>query len=118
MLSETLAQYSALMVMKHMYGPDMIRKFLKYELDSYLRGPRRRRVEEQPLERVEDQPYIHYRKGSLVMYRLQDEIGEDAVNRALRQLLARLRLQGPALSRPRSTWWRTSAPRRRPTSSS
>ena len=27
---------------------------------------------------VENQPYIHYRKGSLVMYALRDEIGEDA----------------------------------------
>jgi aminopeptidase N len=87
MLDETLAQYSALMVMKHMYGPDMIRKFLKYELDSYLRARGGEALEELPLERVENQPYIHYRKGSLVMYRLQDEIGEDAVNRALRKLL-------------------------------
>ena len=38
MLDETLAQYSALMVMKHKYGADKMRKFLKYELDSYLRG--------------------------------------------------------------------------------
>ena len=38
-------------------------------------------AEELPLEKVEmDQGYIHYRKGSLVMYRLADEIGEDAVN--------------------------------------
>ena len=37
MTSETLAQYSALMVMKHLYGPDKIRRFLKYELDNYLR---------------------------------------------------------------------------------
>jgi aminopeptidase N len=87
MLDETLAQYSALMVMKHMYGPDMIRKFLKYELDSYLRARGSEALEELPLERVENQQYIHYRKGSLVMYRLQDEIGEDAVNRALRKFL-------------------------------
>ncbi len=87
MIVETLAQYSALMVMKHMYGPDMIRKFLKYELDSYLKARGGDPAEEQPLERVENQPYIHYRKGSLVMYRLQDEIGEDAVNRALRKFL-------------------------------
>ncbi len=87
MLVETLAQYSALMVMKHMYGPDMIRKFLKYELDSYLKARGGDPAQEQPLERVENQPYIHYRKGSLVMYRLQDEIGEDAVNRALRKFL-------------------------------
>ena len=87
MLDETLAQYSALMVMKHMYGPDMIRKFLKYELDSYLKARGGDPADEQPLERVENQQYIHYRKGSLVMYRLQDEIGEAAVNRALRKFL-------------------------------
>lgn len=86
-LDETLAQYSALMVMKHMYGPDMIRKFLKYELDSYLRARGGDVAEEQPLARVENQQYIHYRKGSLVMYLLQDQIGEEAVNRALRKLL-------------------------------
>jgi aminopeptidase N len=95
LLSETLAQYSALMVMKHMYGPDMIRRFLKYELDRYLRARGGDPLPEQPLEQVEDQGYIHYRKGSLVMYRLQDEIGEDAVNRALRRLLAQYAFKGP-----------------------
>jgi aminopeptidase N len=83
-----MAQYSALMVMKHMYGPDMIRKFLKYELDSYLKARGGEVIEELPLERVENQGYIHYRKGSLVMYRLQDEIGEANVNAALRKFLA------------------------------
>eukprot|EP01041_Mallomonas_annulata_P020640 gene20640-40477_t len=37
-LSETLAQYSALIVMEKTYGPDGIRKFLKQELDGYLRS--------------------------------------------------------------------------------
>ena len=88
LLVETLAQYTALMNMKHMYGPDQIRKFLHYELDRYLRDRGGESVEELPLKRVENQAYIHYRKGSLVMYRLQDEIGEAAVNRALRKLIA------------------------------
>ena len=88
LLVETLAQYTALMNMKHLYGPDQIRKFLHYELDRYLRDRGGESVEELPLARVENQPYVHYRKGSLVMYRLQDEIGEAAVNRALRRLLA------------------------------
>ena len=35
---ETMAQYSALMVMEEEYGPELMRKFLKYELDRYLRG--------------------------------------------------------------------------------
>ena len=94
MLAETFAQYSALMVMKHTYGPDMIRKFLKYELDNYLRSRGGEAVEEMPLDQVENQPYIYYRKGSLVMYRLQDEIGEAAVNRALRKLIAAYAFKG------------------------
>lgn len=93
-LSETLAQYSALMVMKHHYGEDMIRKFLKFELDSYLRNRGGQVLEEQPLAKVEDQDYIHYRKGSLVMYRLAEEMGEDAVNRALRRLLQQYAFKG------------------------
>jgi aminopeptidase N len=94
MLVETLAQYSALMAMEKLYGPDQIRKFLKYELDSYLRSRGTEALEEMPLERVENQPYIHYRKGALVMYRLKDEIGEDAVNRALRTLLKNYAFKG------------------------
>jgi aminopeptidase N len=83
MLSESLAQYSALMVMEHEYGREKMRKFLKYELDRYLRDRVGELVEELPLMRVEDQPYIHYQKGSLVFYRLRDEIGEENLNRAL-----------------------------------
>jgi ABC-2 type transport system permease protein len=81
--SETLAQYSALMVMKKIYGPDKIRRFLKFELDAYLGGRKGEALEELPLYRVENQGYIHYRKGALVMYLLQERLGEDAVNRAL-----------------------------------
>ncbi|MFC4442305.1 ABC transporter permease/M1 family aminopeptidase [Caulobacter henricii] len=94
MLSETFAQYSALMVMKRTYGESQIRKFLKFELDSYLRARGGDPLEEQPLYKVEAQPYIYYRKGSLVMYRLQSEIGEAAVNRALRRLIAQYGFKG------------------------
>jgi hypothetical protein len=99
LMSETLAQYSALMVMKHLYGPDKIRRFLKYELDNYLSGRKTEAVEELPLERVEDQQYIHYRKGSGVMYLLQQRLGEDAVDRALARFLAEWRFKGPPYPR-------------------
>jgi ABC-type transport system involved in multi-copper enzyme maturation permease subunit len=92
--SETLAQYSALMVMKKMYGPDKIRRFLKYELDGYLSNRKGEVVEELPLVRVENQGYIHYRKGAVVMYLLQERIGEDAVNRALARFVAKYRFKG------------------------
>jgi ABC-type transport system involved in multi-copper enzyme maturation permease subunit len=98
---ETMAQYSALMVMKRLYGPDKIRRFLKYELDDYLRGRRGEAVEELPLNRVENQAYIHYNKGSLALYLLQDRLGEDRVNRMLVGLLDRYRFRGRPY--PRST---------------
>ena len=87
MLVESLAQYSALMVMEKEYGREHMRKFFKYELDAYLRSRRGEQIEELPLFRVENQPYIHYRKGSLVFYRLREEIGEAALNRALQRFL-------------------------------
>lgn len=93
-LSETLAQYSALIVMEKTYGADGIRKFLKYELDRYLRSRGGEVVEELPLVRVENQPYIHYRKGSLVMYLLRDRMGEAKVNAALRRLLQQYAFKG------------------------
>lgn len=85
MLSESMSQYSALMVMKHAFSPETIERYLKYELDSYLRGRTAERKKEQPLELVEGQGYIHYRKASLVFFALQDYIGEDSVNAAFRR---------------------------------
>ncbi len=92
--SETLAQYSALMVMKKLYGPDKIRRFLKYELDQYLAGRKGDAIEELPLVRVEDQGYIHYRKGAVVMYLLQERLGEAAVNRALARFIQTWKFKG------------------------
>ncbi len=87
-LSETLAQYSALMVMEKEYGRDAMRKFLQYEMDGYLRARGRELLKERPLLQVEaNQGYIHYNKGAVVMYYLKEMIGEEAVNRALRKLL-------------------------------
>jgi ABC-2 type transport system permease protein len=87
MLTESFAQYSAMLVMERMKGPDSLRKFLKYELDAYLRARGTEAVEETPLNRVEERPYIHYRKGSVAMWFLADQLGEDTVNRAMRRLI-------------------------------
>lgn len=87
-LSESLAQYSALMVMEKEYGREKMRRFLKYELDRYLSERGGEIIEEQPLYRVENQQYIHYRKGSMAFYRLREEMGETALNRALSKFIA------------------------------
>lgn len=86
-LSESLSQYSALMVMKNKYGETRLRKFLTYELDRYLRGRAAERIEEMPMLRSENQQYIHYQKGSVVMMALVNKLGEAKLNQALQALL-------------------------------
>lgn len=95
MLVETFAQWSALMVMEHEYGRDQMRKFLKYEMDRYLRGRGQERLKELPLARCEGQNYIHYNKGSVAMYYLKEMITEDSVNAALRDFLGKYRYAEP-----------------------
>nr|UXE44641.1 hypothetical protein Hi04_10k_c2877_00009 [uncultured bacterium] len=95
MLSESMAQYSALMVMKHKYGKERMRRFLKLELDGYLRGRAFEKKKELPLAQNENQQYIHYQKGSVAMYALQDFIGEERVNRALHKTIERWKFKGP-----------------------
>jgi len=93
---ETLAQYTALMVMKDRHGDRSMSKFLRYELENYLRGRAQERNEEEPLYKVdENQGYIHYGKGALVMYALQDYIGENNVNKGLAEFIKAYAFNGP-----------------------
>jgi len=91
MMSESLAEYSALKVMEKKYGEDMLRKDLRYELDRYLRGRAGETRREPPLVLVQREPYVWYQKGALVMFALADYIGEDKVNLALRNFLEKNR---------------------------
>ncbi|MFT4676821.1 MAG: ABC-2 type transport system permease protein [Candidatus Azotimanducaceae bacterium] len=95
MIVETLAQYSALMVMEQKYGADHMQRFLSFELDSYLQGRGSEVIEELPLYRVENQAYVHYRKGSVVFYALRDLIGEAAINEALATFIEQYAFKGP-----------------------
>ncbi|MCP4867018.1 MAG: hypothetical protein CBB67_022550 [Alteromonadaceae bacterium TMED7] len=92
-LSESLSQYSAIMVLQKRYGENMIRKFLTYELDRYLRGRSSELLEEMPFMRSENQQYIHYRKGSVVMMSILDRLGEERLNAALEQLMSDFRFK-------------------------
>jgi len=91
MMSETLAEYSALMVMQHRYGRDNMHRFLRHELDQYLRGRGTEVRHEPPLALVQREPYVWYQKGGQIMYTLADYIGEDKVNLALHNFLMRYR---------------------------
>ena len=94
-LTETLSQYSALMIMEQEYGQDVMQRFLRYELDNYLNSRGGELIEELPLLLVENQPYIHYRKGSVVLYALKDYLGEEVVNSVLKDFIKDWGFQGP-----------------------
>lgn len=87
MLTESLAEYSALMVLEREFGREKTRHILRFDLDQYLAGRSKELIEELPLARVEGQVYLQYRKGSKVFYRLREEMGEAALNRALKRFL-------------------------------
>jgi len=91
MMSESLAEYSALRIAQHKYGDDQMHKFLKHELDGYLRGRAGESRKEPPIVLVQREAYVWYQKGSLVMYGLADFIGEDKVNLALHNFLMQYR---------------------------
>jgi len=91
MMSETLAQYSAYMVMQQKYGKDYMHKVLRHFLDRYLRGRAGEVRHEPPLSLVQRESYVWYEKGGQVMYTLADYIGEDKVDLALQNFLIEYR---------------------------
>lgn len=86
-LTESLAKYSEIVALEKAYGREQVRQLLTYELDLYLAGRTGQIGEEPPLVRADNQSYLYYRKGSLVMNALKDLLGEPAVDTALRNLL-------------------------------
>ena len=93
-LSESLANYSAMMVNEKTYGLASARRVYEFQMQRYLTG-RARVGREVPLLEVEDQPYIAYRKGAVAMYTLRERIGEARVNAALRRYVEKYRGAGP-----------------------
>lgn len=86
-LTETLAKYAETRMLEKKYGKIGLNKYLLPELNFYLVLKGYSGEKEQPLALVEDQNYVAYQKGGLVMNALNDLIGEEKVNRALQNLL-------------------------------
>ncbi len=95
LIAESLSQYAAMVILEKMYGPQAVRHFLKFHLDRYLQRRGNESVREMPLERVENQAYIHYSKASLALYNLKDQVGQKVVDRALRSFLEKNTFRGP-----------------------
>ncbi len=100
-LSESFAEYTSLMMLKHRMGKEKVSDFLAYDYDSYLRGRARASAVEVPLYQVDEQAYLYYRKGSVALYTLAECLGEEKVNQALRQFFEQYQQAPPPF--PRST---------------
>ncbi len=93
LLSESLSEYSSLKVLEHKYGKAQMQRFLKDALDGYLLGRTWEWKEENPLMFNENQQYIHYNKGSLVLYAMSDFLGEKYFNNILKEYVKEVAFQ-------------------------
>jgi hypothetical protein len=84
-VSETMAQYSSMMVFETAYGPEMARRFYDYNMNLYLQNRGVYTNREVPLLDVVNQAYVYYFKGGVAMYMLRERLGADVVNGALRR---------------------------------
>jgi len=101
MIVESLAEFTALLLLEELFDVEEVRRFRRKELDGYLAGRGKESREELPLLRVENQAYIHYNKGALVFSALAHGVGRDPLILALRGFLEEHRFVGPPY--PRTT---------------
>ena len=90
-LVETMAEYSALMVMKKRYGETLMGRFLRRELEGYLSGRSSEKEKENPLMEIEMQSYAYYSKGSMAMYSVMELMGEERMNQFLGSFVRKYR---------------------------
>lgn len=85
-LIETLAKYSEMILLKHRYGHDYVKRLIAYEQRRYHAGRGRSQATELPLYRA-DANHLIYSKGAAAMYALTQILGEQAINNALASLV-------------------------------
>jgi ABC-2 type transport system permease protein len=82
-ISESLAWYSAMQLVKNVKDREALRRFMSFMREPNPWPPIRTGL---PLLRAMD-PWANYRKAPFAMHALSEYIGEDRVNRALRTLV-------------------------------
>ena len=82
LLTESLAWYSAICVVRETYGDEHLRRLLSMFREDYLTPRTRASL---PLLRMHDR-FGRYRKGPFAMYALREYLGAEKVDAALRRL--------------------------------
>ncbi|KQC32961.1 membrane protein [Nonlabens sp. YIK11] len=94
LLSESMSEYSSLKVLEKTNGKYQMRNFLKDAMDGYLLGRTTESIGENPLMYNENQQYIHYQKGSLILYAISDYIGEKNFNNVAKRFAEKYQFKG------------------------
>jgi len=86
-LTETIAQWVRVMAIEKEYGSSDVKKYLADQMYYYLSQRKTDYEGEVPLMKAQNQTYLIYNKGAVAMYALKEYIGENNVNRALRNIV-------------------------------
>jgi ABC-2 type transport system permease protein len=89
-LSEGIAWYYGIMLVKETRGEEQTRQLLSFLRRPYPHQPIRRG---EPLLRALD-PYLSYRRGPFAMYALTEYVGTEKVNSAIRKLVEKSEMVG------------------------
>jgi hypothetical protein len=99
-LADSLAEYTTLMTVRRSLGPAAMRRYLRHDLQAYLRGRALASGRELPLAQAgaAAEPWLGQRKGGMALYLLQDVLGEERVNGVLKEMLQRQGSSMPELA--------------------
>jgi len=88
-LTESLAKYTEAIVTEKRFGKMYLRSYLQKDNALYFAMRAMPGQPELPLLQTSGQPFVYYQKGGLALYALKELMGEEYMNAALRQLLAK-----------------------------
>lgn len=100
LLVESLAKDAEQVVVQSVHGTAGVDAILAYDEDRYLVGRADAGAQEPALERLTDEPWLYYGKGSLMMHAVRAAVGDSSVDAALRSVIAMYRGSGGVATAP------------------
>ncbi len=101
---ETLAKYSEQLVVEAEHGAEALPALIAFDHERYLAGRARDPLPEPSLVETASQDYLYYGKGAVAMHALRAALGDSAITRALRALIAQESGPRGAATAPQLHW--------------
>lgn len=87
LLTESLAKYTEAIVTEKRFGKMYLRPYHVKDAQLYFAYRSAAGEKEMPLWKTTEQPFVHYQKGGLAIFRLKEILGEAHLARALHELV-------------------------------